>query len=326
MAITDAQREEFKALTTSHRVVLFMKGERRAPACGFSASVVGILDQYLGEYRTVNVFSDVGIRDGMKEFSEWPTFPQLYVDGSFVGGADIVRELNSTGELAKMLRGAGAATAAASEPSAPKEPPKVKISAAAAKAFEDALADADPGDGLRVEVTARFEYDLSVGPKEPGDVAADARLDDGSAPGFAVHVAAGSVERADGLSVDFVQGREGAGFKLHSPKEPPRVRDLSASEVHSLMQQKKVPHLVDVRTPGEREIAHIEGSRLLDDEYTAELMALPRETPLVFQCHHGVRSMRAAQQFLAEGFRDVSNLRGGIDAWSREVDAKVPKY
>ena len=84
--------------------------------------------------------------------------------------------------------------------------------------------------------------------------------------------------------------------------------------------------LVDVRTPGERAVASIEGARLLDKAYHDDLMALDRDTPIVFQCHHGIRSQSAAEYFQQAGFRNLYNLEGGIDAWSTLVDASVPRY
>ena len=84
--------------------------------------------------------------------------------------------------------------------------------------------------------------------------------------------------------------------------------------------------LVDVRTPEEREIAAIEGARLLDQAYHDALIVLDRDTPLVFQCHHGIRSQRAAEYFRERGFRRLYNLTGGIDAWSMLVDPSLPRY
>src|SRR5262245_50615600 len=100
--MTDVQ-QRIDELVKSNKVVLFMKGTRGAPACGFSATVVEILDQYLPAYETVNVLSDAAIRDGVKAYASWPTIPQLYVNGEFVGGCDIVREMDANGELAKTL-------------------------------------------------------------------------------------------------------------------------------------------------------------------------------------------------------------------------------
>lgn len=84
--------------------------------------------------------------------------------------------------------------------------------------------------------------------------------------------------------------------------------------------------LVDVRSEEERAVARIEGSRLLDRAYHDELLQLDRETPLVFQCHHGVRSQMAAEYFRQQGFRNLHNLQGGIEAWSLSVDRSVPRY
>ncbi len=110
MSLDPQTRERITGIVGSDRVVLFMKGERRVPQCGFSAQVIQILDQIGPEYTTVDVLSDPEIRQGIKEFSAWPTIPQLYVAGEFVGGCDIVREMYSSGELREVL-GAGGATA-----------------------------------------------------------------------------------------------------------------------------------------------------------------------------------------------------------------------
>ena len=91
----------------SNDVLLFMKGSRQFPQCGFSSQVVQILD-YLGvDYTDVNVLEDMGVREGIKAFSNWPTIPQLYVKGEFVGGCDIVREMFQDGELQDMLTNKG---------------------------------------------------------------------------------------------------------------------------------------------------------------------------------------------------------------------------
>lgn len=91
-------------------VVLFMKGTPQFPMCGFSGQVVQILD-YLGvAYKGVNVLDDEAVRQGIKDYANWPTIPQLYVKGEFVGGCDIVREMFQTGELATHLTEVGVAT------------------------------------------------------------------------------------------------------------------------------------------------------------------------------------------------------------------------
>ena len=96
-------RERIVGLTTSKRVVLFMKGSKMFPQCGFSAQVVGILKESGVDFDTHNILSDPELRQGLKEISNWPTYPQLYVDGKLVGGCDIVTELHETGQLAEIL-------------------------------------------------------------------------------------------------------------------------------------------------------------------------------------------------------------------------------
>ncbi|HUT76794.1 MAG TPA: Grx4 family monothiol glutaredoxin [Polyangia bacterium] len=105
MNLDDTTRSRIDDLIAKHRVLLFMKGDRSFPQCGFSAQVVQILDSLLPEYETVNVLEDPAIRDGIKEYSSWPTIPQLYIGGEFQGGCDIIRELYETGELQPKLAG-----------------------------------------------------------------------------------------------------------------------------------------------------------------------------------------------------------------------------
>lgn len=90
-------------LVKSNDVVLFMKGSADQPMCGFSATVVRILDLVNVPFKDVNVMMDMGIREGIKEYSNWPTIPQLYVKGEFIGGCDIVREMYEAGELNELF-------------------------------------------------------------------------------------------------------------------------------------------------------------------------------------------------------------------------------
>ena len=101
--VFDRIRQEIK----DNQVVLFMKGTPAFPMCGFSAAVVQILNLLGVDYATHDVLTDPEVRQGIKEFSSWPTIPQLYVKGEFVGGCDIVREMHQTGELAELLQTKG---------------------------------------------------------------------------------------------------------------------------------------------------------------------------------------------------------------------------
>ncbi|MGH7294447.1 MAG: Grx4 family monothiol glutaredoxin [Polyangiaceae bacterium] len=97
-------RTRIEDLIKSSKVMLFMKGTRQFPACGFSNAVVQILKKEGASFETFNILADPDVRQGLKEFSSWPTFPQLYVDGKFVGGCDIVTEMHQNGELAPLLK------------------------------------------------------------------------------------------------------------------------------------------------------------------------------------------------------------------------------
>jgi monothiol glutaredoxin len=300
-------------LITGARVVLFMKGNRRAPQCGFSASVVELLDGWLDDYATIDVLAEPALREGIKAFSDWPTIPQLYVGGEFVGGADIVRELEDSGELG--------ATLGAPAP----EPPAITITDEAAAQFRAAFDgdEIDPADVLRLSIDARYHNDLSIGAARPGDLEAESN-------GLRVTFDRHSARRARGLTIDFVSGPDGAGFKIDNPNAPPQVREISATELAARLDQAAAAdeplHLYDVRTKQEWNIAHLDAATLLDNDVAEAVARLPHDTPLYFHCHHGTRSFAAAQHFIDQGFVEVYNVSGGIDAWSHEVDPSVPRY
>ena len=109
-------------------------------------------------------------------------------------------------------------------------------------------------------------------------------------------------------------------------RRPDHIQQLTAPELKAMIDSGARFEFVDVRTPHERELACIEGTRLLDQPYLDHLLTLDRDTPIVFQCHHGMRSQSAAEYRLGHGFRNLYNLSGGIDAWSRAVDPSVPRY
>jgi monothiol glutaredoxin len=109
----DIVTERIKQDVTSNPVVLFMKGTPVFPQCGFSAAVVQILTHLGVKFKGVDVLTDPEIRQGIKEYSSWPTIPQLYVKGEFVGGCDIIREMFETGELKDLLTNNGIETRAA---------------------------------------------------------------------------------------------------------------------------------------------------------------------------------------------------------------------
>jgi monothiol glutaredoxin len=190
-------------LVAENEVMLFMKGNRTAPQCGFSATVVSILDQLLPDYATFDVLSDPQVRNGVKEFSSWPTVPQLYVRGEFLGGCDIVRELFASGELFDQLG------------VAPPSPPRLAVSEAAARVLRGMAEEREVKD-LHLRVDGSFQNSLYFGPGEPGEIRVDAG-------GIQILVDPGTALRSDGLSIDVIETEQGPGFRI----ENPAARDAS---------------------------------------------------------------------------------------------------
>ncbi len=306
MALSESVRQRIEGYITSDRVVLFMKGTRRAPQCGFSAQVVQILDELVPEYQTLDVLSSAELRDGIKDFSQWPTIPQLYVDGKFVGGCDIVRDMKQSGELEQLL-GAEAP---------PLAPPKVTASPEAIAAFKAALSPGDP-DTLHLQVSQKFEHDLYFGPVERGDVETDLG-------GLKLYVPRSSVLRAQGVHIGYLDGPN-AGFKIENPNQPAQVVELSVEDAKAMLDRGEL-QLFDVRPEAEGNIARIAAGKTLSDEVVDYIQSLDKSTPIAFYCHHGMRSRGVAESVVQEGFRKVYNLKGGVDAWSLAIDSSIPRY
>jgi monothiol glutaredoxin len=103
MSLDPALRSRIESLLHANRVVLFMKGQPTMPQCGFSAKAVGALGALGVDYAHINVLADQDIREGIKAYGDWPTIPQLYIDGEFVGGSDIMMEMYQSGELQQLI-------------------------------------------------------------------------------------------------------------------------------------------------------------------------------------------------------------------------------
>lgn len=97
-------KEKIKSQIENNKVILYMKGSKESPMCGFSAQVVNILASYGIDFETVDVLQDQEIRQGIKDYSDWPTIPQLYIDGQFIGGCDICTEMHFNGELKPLVQ------------------------------------------------------------------------------------------------------------------------------------------------------------------------------------------------------------------------------
>jgi monothiol glutaredoxin len=303
-------KQEITSLLQNNQVVLFMKGSKNFPQCGFSATVVGILkDAGLREFRDINILQRHDLREGMKEYASWPTFPQLYVNGEFVGGCDIVKELHASGEIFDVL---GTKAPEIAQPNI-----TITEAARAAIAAVSEGEGAEAGGALRVEISPAYEYALSIDEENAGDF--KLTLD-----GVTVLLDRQSATRAEGLKIDFSDSGEG-GFRIENPNEPPKVRQMDVRHLKEQLDGGPL-ELFDVRTPDEREKAVIAGAQHFNQAAQEKLAKLDKDTPIFFHCHHGGRSQQAAEHYLRQGFKQVYNIVGGIDAWSVQVDPSVARY
>ena len=309
MSLTADTRARIERTLSSNRVVLFMKGEPSAPRCGFSAKAVGILDALSPGYASVDVLADPEIREGIKEYGQWPTIPQLYIGGELVGGSDIIEQLLNSGELHELL-GVAAPD---------RTPPPISISPKAAEAIQRALASAEPGMVLHMAVDPRFNAQFQLKPATGQEIVAEAA-------GLRVHFDLASAPRAHGIAIDWVDDVRGAGLSITNPNAPPPVKSMSVQELHDRVVAGAID-VIDVRTPEERALAPFPPPHeVLDEDSMDRLAALPKDLPLAFLCHHGNRSRQAAEHFRGLGFHDLYNVEGGIAAWAEQVDASVPRY
>lgn len=305
----DAQlKAEIEELVQKHPVLLFMKGTKSFPQCGFSATVINILKEVgVRDLKDVNILARADLREGMKEYASWPTFPQLYVKGQFVGGCDIVKEMFASGELYDVL---GAAKPEVKAPS-------VTITAAAKQAVLEA-SEGEPVAALRIEISPQYEYALSVDEPNEGDIKVESQ-------GLTLVFDRQSAQRADGLRIDFLAA-DGGGFKIENPNEPPRVKQVGPRDLKALIDSGKPFELFDVRSPEERSIVKLEQAQHFDKAAQEKLAKLDKDTPIYFSCHHGGRSQQAAEHYLRQGFKHVFNVAGGIDAYALEVDPELARY
>ncbi len=301
-------REAIDGLLSSNRVVLFMKGNRAQPQCGFSAKTVAALDMVLPDYLTIDVLQDPEIREGIKAYGNWPTVPQLYVDGELIGGSDIVTEMFDSGELGNVLGMA--------EPTG--NAPRIGIEPAAAEIMVNAV-QSRPGQTIHLKIDAGFEHSMSLGPPRPGS------LDVVSGP-VTLQIDRWSAVRADGLQIRVKEALQGQGFSFDNPNAPPPVKQMTVLELKAALAGDKKPWLFDVRGDDERAIASLSAAKPWDEDGMRAIEGLAPDTPIVFHCHKGGRSQAVAERYRRRGYTNLYNLAGGIDAWSREIDPAIPTY
>ncbi|MGR8946776.1 MAG: Grx4 family monothiol glutaredoxin [Gammaproteobacteria bacterium] len=308
MSVSSDVRERIESAIAANKVVLYMKGTRNQPQCGFSATVVGILDNLLPDYGTVNVLEDPEIREGIKAFSNWPTIPQLYVDNEFLGGCDVIQQMYNSGQLHETL---GLAPVS-------RQAPSIKISDAAAAAIKQTTAQ-HQGMEVHLKISPTWQHEFSMAPQQSHEIkASDNDID--------VYFDLDSAARADGLSLDLTEDGPQTGFVINNPNAPPPVQQMSVDTLKGLLDSGDAQHFFDVRGADERAIASIPGATMLDDDSMQQIEALPKDEMLIFICHQGGRSQQAAEYFRQQGFTNVHNVSGGIDAWSQNIDPSVARY
>jgi len=309
MSLDSATRARIDALLADHRVVLFMKGTRLAPQCGFSAAAADRLNALLDDYASIDVLADDAIRAGIKEYGNWPTIPQLYVDGELVGGADIVQSMFDSGELHRLL----------GVPEPDRTPPRITISDAAVEKVRAALADA--GDAcLFLVVDGRFQPQFQLREAGANDIVTVAN-------GLEIRFDAASASRARGATIDWTRTPHGEGLAIHLPmaQQQAPIRTLDVRQLQQRMQAGDIL-VIDVRPDEDRAFAPFAGAEAFTPETHARLTSLPKDTALAFICHHGNASRSAAEHFREHGFTNLWNVEGGIDAWSLEIDPSIPRY
>jgi monothiol glutaredoxin len=307
MSLDTPTRERIETLLKDHRVVLFMKGDRQQPMCGFSAAATNMLNELLPSYHTINVLDDPEIREGIKLYGEWPTIPQLYVEGELVGGADIIRQLYTSGEL-HALFGAAAPD---------RTPPEITITDAAAEAIRQGMGNAHDV-ALHLEIGPDHSAGFQLATAGDHDIVAHAN-------GLEVHFDPASAQRAKGIVIDWVSTVQGEGLSLKFPGAQ-EIKSLSVQQLKARLAANDIV-LIDVRPAhGRAQAAPLPQARVLEDEGYESLAALPKDTAIAFICHHGISSRAMAERFAAHGFSNLYNVEGGMDAWAAEIDSGVPRY
>lgn len=299
----DPIHQRIDELVKNNNAILFMKGDKQFPKCGFSAGTVEILNDLGVDFESYDILLDPEVRSGAKTYSDWPTFPQLYVAQEFIGGADIVREMYASGELADLF---GVEMEEIPEP-------KITITDAAAQVLRAAAED-EEHEGLRLEVSSRFQYNLLFAAERAGDFKV-------AANGFTVLVDRSSAKRSDGLILGYSHDR--GGFTIDNPHEPPSVKQNTVRELQAALQDDPKLRVYDVRSLEEFSESTIPHCRLLTDELREELMALDKDTELWFVCRSGNRSNGVASAFLNAGFTNVHNVHGGLMSWEEQIGPGV---
>lgn len=302
MALDNEIRGIIDKVLSENRVVLFMKGTPAQPQCGFSAKTVSALNMLLADYMTVNVLDYPEIREGIKEYSNWPTIPQLYVEGELIGGCDIVQDMINSGELGETL---------GIEP--PEvDAPAISISDQGIEAIRNAMSS-HPDAALRLQIAADWTHQISLDTGGEGPV----KVRVGS---IELHMDPWTAARADGLSMALEEDLTGTRFHFDNPNAPPPVNQMTVHVLKRKLEDGEDLVLIDLRGEEERARGAIEGSMPWNDDAMRLVESLPKDAEIIIHCHMGGRSQALADALRRRGYRNLHNLAGGIKAWAEEID------
>ena len=302
MALDSETRGMIDSIVNSHKVVLFMKGTPEQPQCGFSASTISTLNMLVPDCRTINVLEHPEIRDGIKDYGNWPTIPQLYVSGELIGGNDIVQDMLKNGELGDIL---GVETPAA-------ETPEIHLGASAAEVMKNAIAS-NEGATLHLQISAGWNHAFSLEQSKPGAIQIDV-------DGLQISMDPWSATRANGLKVELNDTLTGTSFSFDNPNAPPPVKQMTVQELKKKLDDEKDVLLIDVRGTDERAVASIERAVTWNEETMALVESLSKDAEVIFHCASGGRSQSLAELFRSRGHTNLYNVTGGMQAWSEEFE------
>lgn len=302
MSLSEAVRNKIDNYVHGNKVVLFMKGTPQQPQCGFSAKTIAALDSVLPHYDTVNVLEDPEVREGIKAYGNWPTIPQLYIDGELVGGCDIVLNMLNSGELHQCLN-----------LDAPdRTPPEITITDSAASQIKESM-QGQEGIALHFQVDANWDSQFNLAPVTGNEISSESN-------GIRILMDLATAQRARGAVIDWSSSIEGEGLAIDLPAAPPPVKQMTVQELAAKLQTGAVT-LVDIRSDDERAQVSIDGAEVLTRDVKEKLEQMPKDSEIAFICQHGNASRGAAEFFRKKGFTNINNVVGGITAWSQEIDS-----
>lgn len=297
--MNEQTRQTIENLISENTCVLFMKGNPKQPQCGFSSNTVKILNELVGDdFAFCNVLADQDIREGIKEYSNWPTIPQLYINKELVGGNDIVTEMFNTGELQTLLN-------------LPQPERKSATITITEKAKENILAGIENIGSSVLMLSIDGQYNTRFSIEDPKGYEVVSEIGDD----IKIYMDLGTARRADGIEIDWVDDLNGAGLVIKNPNEPKPVNQISKTDLQKGIDSDTYQYIYDVRSEQEFATRSVPGSKRLDKPNMQKIEDLPKDTPLVFVCNVGNTSQGACEFYRKKGYTNVNNLVGGVVDW-----------